>query len=528
MLMAGAMTMLIGMSALAVDTGSLFLQKRRLQGIADAAALASVANPTTQASAARAAINANNGQDVTVTALVPGTYTRDPTIAVTARFVAGSAGNAAQVTLTRQAPLFFGRILTGQPTSTIVATATAARIDMAAFSIGSRLAAVNGGLPNALLSGLVGADLGLTLLDYNNLIATDIDVLSFADALRTQLHLSSATLGDTLAAQATLPQVLQAMAAATTNTAAATALRTAAARAPGLVLKVADVIDLGSLGSKDAPDPTQPVQIDAYSLLRAVAETAGGAQQVKLNVGVPIPGLASTSVVLAMGQRAAHSPLLTVGKDNTAVVRTSQARLYIDAGLGTPIFGLGAVRLPVFVELAAAQASLSSISCPTGRSSATATLAVTPGIGEMAIADLDPTKLSDFSTAMTLNPAVVARAPLISIMAKADVKIGGTTAQSVGFSASDVAAGTVKTVTTNDAVQGIASSLVSRMSLTASVIGLGLNVSALTAAVGAVLTPAAPLLDSVVGDLTALLGIRLGQADVRVDALRCGTPVLVG
>src|SRR3546814_11645113 len=54
MLTAFALTMLIGSAALAVDIGSLYLDRRKLQGIADAAALAAAGRPgEAQAAAGR-------------------------------------------------------------------------------------------------------------------------------------------------------------------------------------------------------------------------------------------------------------------------------------------------------------------------------------------------------------------------------------------------------------------------------------------------------------------------------------------
>jgi uncharacterized membrane protein len=46
--------------------------------------------------------------------------------------------------------------------------------------------------------------------------------------------------------------------------------------------------------------------------------------------------------------------------------------------------------------------------------------------------------------------------------------------------------------------------------------------------VGTTLSLAAPALDAVIGQVTALAGVRVGEADVWVNGVRCGTPVLVG
>lgn len=50
----------------------------------------------------------------------------------------------------------------------------------------------------------------------------------------------------------------------------------------------------------------------------------------------------------------------------------------------------------------------------------------------------------------------------------------------------------------------------------------------MTSTLGNTLSAVAPALDLVVGQVTALAGVHVGQADVRIDGVRCGTPVLVG
>ena len=173
MLAAGGASTLIGATALAVDVGSLYLAKRELQGAADAAALAAVSRRDNPGAGAALAIQVNS-PDARVTALVAGGYDRNPDTAWDARFVPGAGDDAVRVTIERQSPLFFARIFTREWTTTISATATAARSDMAAFWIGSRLAAVNEGVANALLSALTGSHVSLTLMDYQAMAQAEV------------------------------------------------------------------------------------------------------------------------------------------------------------------------------------------------------------------------------------------------------------------------------------------------------------------------------------------------------------------
>ncbi len=147
------MTMaLIGFAALGVDVGMLTLSQRRLQGIADQAALAAAASsPDRRDEAIRRLLTANGLGDVTST-ITPGRYRADAAIAPQDRFEPGADAGALRVALSRPVPLFFGRVLTGRNTAPVSARAVARRIDMAAFSLGTRLVDVSGGLPGALLN----------------------------------------------------------------------------------------------------------------------------------------------------------------------------------------------------------------------------------------------------------------------------------------------------------------------------------------------------------------------------------------
>lgn len=532
-LTAAAMSMLIGAAALGVDVGSLYVAKRQLQGVADAAALAATSNIANPMVGARAAVTLGGTPNTTIAAVVRGRYTRDPTLTADARFVADATTdptglNASKVTLNQDVPLFFGRLIVGRPTMRVTATALAARNDLAAFSLGSRLAAVSGGLPGALLSALAGTSLNLSVMDYNSLLSANVDALAFAGALRTQLALDAATFGETLATTITLPKAVEAMAAATTNPTAAALLRTIALRLPPTSVQLSKLIDLGPLSSQRTVDPVNVFSFDSYSGLREILQIANGQRTITLGSGLVLPGLLSTQVMLASGQRTTTTPWLGVAKDNTVIVRTAQTRLYLDTQIAGPAtFGLASLRVPIFLELASAQASLSRISCATGAASASVDLDVTPSVGNVMIADITTSRLNDFTQPIVGQRATIAHIVLIDVSGYANLNLGGVTPQRLTFSADDIAQKRVRTVSTGDIAQGIASSLIRNLDLRVNILGLGLNLSAVTAAVGSALSVAAPALDLLVDEVTGLLGVRVGQADVQVNGVRCGRSALV-
>ena len=525
-LFGGGLLAFLGVASLAVDATNLYLAKRHAQGIADAAALSAAANIDDASGAAAAARNANTMPGLSITSVEPGQYVDDPTIAARTRFVVGADGaNAARVRVHADVPLYFARIF-GKPTAPVEASGTAARIDLAAFSIGSRLAGVSGGLPNAMLSQLAGTDLQLSAMDYQALAGAQIDILKFSEALRSQLNVQAATFGDLLNMQATLPQISRAMAASVTDAQASSVLSAVANRLPRNSTKLSSLIDLGPLAENTQSDPSRPITVDAFSLLRGTLEL-GGQHQISTDLGATVPGLTSTKLWIAIGERPANSPWLRVTAAHDVEVRTAQTRVYLDVQVA-PQLGLASLRVPIYVELAAASAKLKEISCAGGANTATVKLTVTPSLGEAAIADVDPTALGNFQAAPTLNRVTMLNTPLANVSGFADVKLGGADPQDVFFSASDIANHTVKQVSTNDLLQGVASSLISGIDLKVNVLGLGLGVGTLTALVGQVLSLAAAPLDGVLGQVTSLLGVHVGQADVWVNGVRCGTPVLVG
>lgn len=526
MIVAGSLVMLIGMSALGVDTGTIFLEKRRLQGIADAAALSAASDPANGGSYAQAAVQANAHGDAHITALQSGSYTPDTGIAVSARFVAGGTpANAARVTLESSVPTFFARVF-GTRTVAVSARSTASRIDLAGFSIGSRLVGVNGGLPGALLSQLAGTDLNISLLDYNALVGGQVDILKTAQILRTTVGLQAATFGEVLDSDVALPAILNAMAGATTNATTAATLRAIALRVPGRTVKLSTVIDLGPLSANLQSDPNRTISTDAYSLLREALGIGGGARQLSLAIDLGVPGIIGSTIWVATGERPVSTPWLAVSSAGGTVVRTAQTRVWIDLKIAAPL-GLGTVRVPVFVELATAQATLQNVNCANGRANATATLAITPSAGDIAIADLDPSGLNNFSRAMALRPAQILSLPLISATAFSDITLGGAQSQNVTFSASDIANHTVRSVSTNDVASGVAESLLQHVDLRANVLGIGLSASAITSAVASTLAVAAPAIDTVIDQVTSLAGVHVGQADAWVNGVRCGTPTIV-
>ncbi len=527
LIVAGTFSAFVASAALAVDIGSAYTAKRRLQGIADAAALAAAGAGDPNA-AVRQVLTLYGTSDVQIVSITPGTYAVDTTMAAAARFTAGAAGsgNAARVTLSQPTRLFFMPALTGNRNATVNANALATRINLASFSIGSRLVGLQGGLLNNWLSALTGSKINLSVMDYNSLAGADINLLAFADALRTSEHLQAVSYSDVLQSQTTLPTLVQAMAAATSGS-SATALNNLAAQLPATAITPSALINLGPSGLDTTVGGTS-VAVNALGMAREALTLASGVHQATFDSGVTVPGVTSTTISLTVGSRMANSPWVAVTDKNTVVVTTSQARLQVDSKVSVPLLaGAPLLDLPIEVDLAQASANLKSLTC-NARQPQSAVLSVTPSIGSAALGAASSSNLSNLQTPMQTTPATLLSLPLISVTGQAQIQLGGVTPQQVSFNSSQIAAQAIQTVSTTDLVSGIATSLISKANIQANVLGLGISVTPVTAAVGSALNSVAPALDSLLNSTTGLLGLGLGQADVRIDGVRCGAPVIVG
>jgi len=535
---AGASLLLVGFAALAVDVGSIFLQSRQLQGIADLAALAAARDLTHAQTAAEATVAANawHGAPLRVS-VSTGAYNPNPATPAAARYVDGAASpNAVRVIVRGDADLYFAQALLGKSAMPISRRATAARAELATFSIGTRLAALQGGLANELLGKLTGSSVSLSVMDYNALAGAQVDLFGYTKALQTKVNLQGVSfdkvlegnistgaalsvLGDLLESQGDLPGAV-----------AARKLATAAGGATPA--KLDRLIDLGPYGAQDQilGANSAKVQVSAMDLANAMLLLAGGGRQVKLDVSAGVPGLADVDVWLAIGERPNQSPWLSVDRDNGVIIRTAQTRVYVVAKAASALglLGLQPITIPILIEAASGEAKLSGLECPDNAAAQAATLSVRPGLGRAMVGKIDTTNLNDFTKPLSVAPATLLDLLLVKATATADVHIGGLNWKTVRFTRADVQAGTIKTVATDDIAQASVSSLLANTDINVNLLGIiGLSTGGVTSALRGTLTAVAAPLDGLVNGLTQLLGVRLGEADVRVNGLRCRDAALV-
>jgi uncharacterized membrane protein len=534
----------IALAAFAIDAGSLYTERRELQSLADLAAISAAANPTLANEFVLATLADNGVEPVRIAPLGPtvtpsgietvatvrlGRYSEDAALAVGARFVPGATpANAVEVGLRTRGTLFFGSHLMKPPA--IAAQGLARTTTLAAFSVGSRLLRVEGGLVNALLGGLVGGRLDLTVMDYEALLKADVGLFDFLDVLAIDLRLTGVTYSELLGSEVRVGQIASALAAVPgMDQRSRLALRTLALAAdPKLKLPLGKLLDLGpagrlTLGGRPA---ALALGVNALQLISGSAALANGQNQIAVNLGASVPGLLSTRVDLVVGEPAQHSGPIGLGEPGKTV-RTAQTRLLVTLEIG----GLAgaSIMLPVYLELAYAEATLAGVDC-TRRDPASVKVHINarPGVAALRVSNVPLSGLKDFSRTPPFPPAPIVKLPLASVNASSTVAIGQMQPKKLTFSKSDIDAGTIKSVSTTQLTQSLAQSLISNLDVSVSVVGLDLGISGpLKSTVLAILQATTPAIDLALSSVLATLGVSVGEADVRVHGATCTRSVLV-
>ncbi len=532
---AGLMTMFIGFAALGVDVGSIFADRRRTQSTADLAAIVAASNLTNATNAASATVTKNNFPASALVSVELGTYTANAAISAQARFVTPAVGvpNAVRVTLNTKTPLYFGKFLTGSDTFNIKASAVATSTAQASFAVGSRLLSLDGGVLNALLGGLLGTTLSLSVMDYQSLASAKIDAFSFLSAIATRVNLTAATYNSILNADINVSDIiaatLTAQQAANGASTATTALSTISQAVNGLTtkMKLGSLIEVGPYGGLSAGSkPQMGVSLSLLDLLTTTAQIANGTNQIDTGVNISLGGIASVWLKATIGERPQGSSWVAIGTKGI-IVHTAQTRVLLQVQL-LATANKAAVNLPVYVEVGSATATLDSVSC--GRpdiSKSNVALGVTPGIVDAWIGNVTMADMTNFTTKPNPPPVMLVDLGLITVTALAHAGMGNTTPTTVNFSYADITAQTKKTVTKTNFTSSLLSSLLGTLSLTIKLGPLALPIPGLDGLVTGLLSGVTGVLDQLLASVLGTLGTGLGQADVWVNGIRCDGAVLV-
>lgn len=539
--------------AIVVDLAMISLERRRAQSAVDLAAIVAAQNIAVAETAARRVLALNGENTLTETefgrldgeerrkaetrprvSIERGRYVPDASLPSGERFAAGQTPfNAARVTMRKPARLYFGAALSRAPTITVTAIASAQEV--AAFSVGSRLAAIREGVANQMLGALLGAQVTLSALDYTALLDAQVDVFDFLDALALELDIKSGRYEHVLAGRPTLGDVVNALAHVSEQGGgglAGAALRRlhGAALGAGRRVDLAAVIDLGPFAGValgEAGARAMPARARVMDLLFANAVVANGVSLLKLDLAAAVPGLASLKADVHIGEMMQHSPWLRVSLDDD-VVSNVQIRVQIVASLlGNGALSAVSVRVPLYIEVARAEARLGAIRCPGGRSEfAEVDILARPGVVDLWLGEADLS--AKVTSATKVNRARLIDTAAIKATGKARATIHNMSETTLRFTYDDIQRGVIKRSSTTDIFASLLKSLAGDLDLEVSALGLGLNPGALLRPVVAgVVGEALSLLDAPVAALLETLGVTVGEADVRVNGVRCDRSVLV-
>lgn len=529
----------IGALALGVDAITLYFERRRAQGAVDLAAIAAARDINRAEAAAAATIGDNAVPAVQTIVITRGRYTADAATPASLRFKANATPqNAVRVDLTNSAPLYFGRSLARSPSWEVFTQATAVNTAEAAFTIGSRLLSLNGGVLNAVLGSALGGNISLTAMDYNNLAGFNVDLFKFSNALATKASGSIGTYDQLAAANVSAGNVLDALASIAQATPGASAaqlsLNTLKNQSNGATVKIpaGQLISFGPSGYLGIGQGGSALstKASALSIVNAVAGIANGKNQAEVVSNISVPGLASVQLGVTVGERPQSSPWVAVGEEGASVY-TAQTRVRLNVTIGGSGILLGtSIKLPIYIDIASGKATLTSVNCGANpETDIRVSLGVTPAVINAWIGQAS-TNWTTLTLPASMQPAAIASVPLlgVSVTGKAQVQMTNMHPTNVDFSWSDIKNLNPKTVKTSDFTASLVSGLADNLSLSVSVGPLSLLTPAVvTAAVKTILMPLTPTLDALVNDVLKTLGIGLGEADVWVNGVRCDGAALV-
>ncbi|EIK68400.1 hypothetical protein PseBG33_0651 [Pseudomonas synxantha BG33R] len=396
---AGTLALALVFTLLAVDSGRLYLEKRKLQSVADTSALEAAglggqcgtnttANAYATQNAARNGFVVGNGRTLAVTcgtlatnALNTRVFSADATKSdairvVASRTVMSSIANGLW-------NLFSGAPITAQ--INLSATAVAATPPpVAQLSIRSSLASVDSSkspLVNLVIGNLLGGNLSLTAAGWNGLLQTDVNLLSYLDQLAISLNVKAGDYDALLNTAVSATQLIDAaVKVLQQNGAAVTAVIndviSIEAIAPNTkLLTVGDLIDIAT----GTPTAALNTNVQLFQLLEAVAQLSSSKNAVSAAAQIAIPLVGNVSIqtkvieppqLSAIGNPAlAKKGLLNTPPTDQIFVRTAQVRTLVTVqapiikvvsgvasvlnGLGTPVSqvvkGLLNLNLPAVV-----------------------------------------------------------------------------------------------------------------------------------------------------------------------------------
>ncbi len=529
---------LLFFTGLSVDFGLALFSKRKLQAATDSAALAASQNPANRGLIVSSLLAANGEASAVVTSLDSGAYIPNSKLPPASRYQAGVVpANAVQLSTSQSIPMRFASALVPHAQVSVSAQASAVQMTEAGLQAGSGLVEQSGGLPNAVLGGLLGSQLSLSLANYNGMANAQVNALDFLNALAVQANVTAGTYGQLLTGSLSMGQVLAAEVAALNKEGSVGGAQLAATQAlqsmsadllgsPSVALGNLFSAGLWSNAQVGSIDPTSALNatLNVYHLTTAAAQVANGGHLVQASLPVTIPGVASVSMAMTAIEPL-QSAYFAVGPAGATTVHTAQIRLQLTVKLLSG-FGSGSqaapVSLPLYEELASGTATLSAISCGANpEADATVSVLAQSGVSNVYVGQVQPDAMTNVTQPVQVSPGQILTTPLVSVVGQATAAVQGSQ-QSLTFSQQQIVSLTPQTVSSTAMTSNLLQSLQSGLVLQTQPVG----VPGVTPAIAALLSPVFASLDGVTDQILRALGLRVGYLDVTVNGVRCGVPAL--
>lgn len=337
----------------AVDLGLMYYYKREYQKAADLAALAGSQQLMMGCATAVTAGNDNAtanlaSLDGDATTIQPGLWNSGSNPRFSSLLGAGNCNtdaNAVRALVLGTVPTFFFGGVNLSAEGIALASAPIAQL-----TIRSSLATVNGGLLNDVIGPLLGGSVSLSAVSWQGLVDTDINLLSFLDALALDLGVSAGNYDQVLGADVTLGQLLgvaadvlsQGGGTGDVGVAAGALDQLSVLNLPAFspLLQLGDILNIQSGTPRSGLDTT----LNVFDLVQGSAQLASSECVACVTLPVNLPGVAGVQVrtqiieppqLSAIGRPdlAAAAPL---GPDKI-FVRTAQVRTLVSVDL--PIVG---------------------------------------------------------------------------------------------------------------------------------------------------------------------------------------------
>ncbi|WP_062112895.1 pilus assembly protein TadG-related protein [Aureimonas sp. AU40] len=517
-----ALPVMIGATTFATDMGNLYLQRRSLQGTADAAALAAAGQPSKGQALVRRILD-ENGHKAASFALSFGAYKVDASGA--RRFTPQADGPIARVEAASDIELHFAGIF-GLTKQSVAAKSDAARMPVVSLSAGSRLAAAEPTVLNPLFEKLLGFKVDLKVADYNALLTSSLPLKPLLSALAQTMGESpvDAILGNVLTKPLKISVVLDLLSRqmdAKGDSPAGAALRKMALqlKSSSATVTLSEALALdpallqSSLGHASARLASS---ISVLGLVDALLGQNRVDATIKADVGVP--GLASQKVELMIGEALKKTRSMAVS-DGLPKIATDQIRMRLTTQVG--LLGLGEVKLPLELVVAGGTAEVVSVTCSDKAWEREVKVAIRPGLARLSLGDTDRRPLAQAHVNDRLSPVMIAS--LLGVEGVANAVIAATP-KTVTFRGNEIGSGATKSVDTKSLVSGLFSTVLKETDFKM----LGLSAGPILATVEPLLMTLAKPIDEILNSVLATAGVRVGELDVRVDDLACQQARIVG